>query len=112
MKPFYFDPAQHESAIDDATTVAAARLTCAILDREPAATSLICECVATMLEDEQALADLVRNTVCGTSNIGRLIYDVIRTEAERIATDEVEAAARQRYDDTVEQMVDAAMEAA
>lgn len=110
MKAFYFDPEHYETAIDNATTRIAAQLARGVLDRDVATTRTIVDCVNDALADEQAMADLVRNTVAGMPSMGRLVADVIQAEAERLAVEQVEQQARQQYEACAEQLYDAMLE--
>jgi hypothetical protein len=112
MKAFHFDPEQYTNAIDNATIKAAARLTNEYMLGRVETVELIIDSVHLKLDDDHVLADLVRNTIAGMSNIGRLVADVIQAEAERIALEEVEAQARSNYDAYVDDQVDQLLEQA
>jgi hypothetical protein len=112
MRPFRFDPADHEDAIAIATEAVAKRLTDAFLADQPAIKKLILDCLGEALADDNTLADVARRELAGEPALGKLLADVIHAEAEPLALQEVEADARARYADYVDMLVDIAKDRA
>jgi hypothetical protein len=106
MRPFRFNPADHEDAIAIATEAAAKRLTEAFLADQPATKKLILDCLGEALADDNTLAEVARRELAGEPALGKLLADVIHAEAEPLALQEVEATARARYADYVDMLVD------
>lgn len=80
---------QHESQLIDLTRQKSAGLLAAIRAKQPQATKLLLDCLGDYLSDNNALAQLVRESLVGTNSLQGVITDLIWTEAEQMAKREL-----------------------
>ena len=67
------------------TVETAAALERAVAAGQPITTKLITTCIASMLRDEQTIADLLHRSMLGENAFAALVRAVIADEAEQIA---------------------------
>ena len=84
-----------EISIEVLTSETAAAFEASVAAGQPVTTRLIVTGIAEALRDEQTVADLLRRSMLGENPFADLVRDVIRDEAEQIASAySVEASAR------------------
>lgn len=84
-------PDQRESALIDLTRQKSAGLLAAVRAEQPQATKLLIELLGDYLTDDNAIATLIRETLAGTNSLQGVITDLIWTEAEQLAQQELAA---------------------
>lgn len=102
---------QHEQALIDLARQKSAGLTAAVRANQPQATKLLLDCLGDYLSDDNALAQLVRESLAGTNSLQGVITDLIWTEAEQMAERELAAVEREQRalagDDRIARHLDA-----
>jgi len=86
---------QHDQALIDLTRQKSAGLTAAVRAGQPQATKLVVDLLGDYLADDNALMQLVRETLAGTNALQGVITDLIWTEAEAMAQRELAAIKRE-----------------
>jgi hypothetical protein len=77
--------ASRAETLKQLTAEAADRLTLGYLARQPVATALVLSCVQSLLDDEQALIEIVRRELRAEPAMQQAIRELIRIEAEQVA---------------------------
>jgi len=86
---------QHDQALIDLTRQKSAGLLAAVRANQPQATKLLFDCLGDYLADDNALAQLVSESLAGTNSLQGVITDLIWTEAEAMAQRELAAIKRE-----------------
>lgn len=106
-----FTPELREYALISLTRQKAAGLTAAVRANQPPTTKLVLELLGDYLADNNALAQLVRESLAGTNSLQGVITDLIWTEAEQMAERELAAIEREQRaladDDRIARHLDA-----
>lgn len=94
-------PDQRESALIDLTREKSAGLLAAVRAEQPQATQLIVQLLGEYLTDDNAVAQLVRESLAGTNSLQGVITDLIWTEAEQLAEREIAERERRNFEPTL-----------
>jgi len=84
-----------DDALVDLTRQKSAGLLAAVVSGQPQTTKLLIELLGDYLTDDNAIANLVRETMAGTNSLQGVITDLIWTEAEQLAQAELAAIERE-----------------
>lgn len=82
-------PEQRESALIDLTREKTAGMLAEVRAGQPQATQLIVQLLGDYLTNDNAVAQLVRETLAGTNSLQGVITDLIWAEAEQLAVREI-----------------------
>jgi len=93
-------------ALTDLTRQKSAGLLAAVRAGQPQASKLIRDCLGEYLTDNQALPTLILESLAGTNSLQGVITDLIWTEAEAMATNELAAIERENREISTADRID------